>query len=446
MVDEPLVPSAPSEESKRSSAELVLADAIAQGLHRHRNAAGNEATAINKPAKPAIFSSPDIVTSFDLPDAPARDETSVLRTHFPAAPSLVPLVADKPVAEQPVGGRASEVLGAANVGVLFVNLGAPVAAKSSVILRFLKEAFSDPRVIENGSSFWKPTFFRKMAVNCLVLPVRAWRGVPSYRKIWNQDKHELPLTTITRSQAEKLTGIFEPLGKHLIVDWAMRYAEPSIATRLSALIASGCDRILVVPLYPQCSSLTTATICDEVCRFFIGLNRQPALRIMRAYYDDPHYIELLASSLKAGLKKFSFEPDVILASYPDISKKYLRSGDPYASQCATTIQLLRNYLKVDEKKLMMTYHSRFGHASWLEPATIKTVKALAKRGVKSLAVVLPGFSGDGLETLQQVTLEAARVFKRNGGENFAAVPSLNDSEQGILLITRLAMRELESWV
>ncbi len=231
-----------------------------------------------------------------------------------------------------------------------------------------------------------------------------------------------------------------------MVDWAMRYANPSIASRLEALVARGCDRILVMPLYPQYAAPTTATVGDEVFRFLMRQRRQPALRIMPAYYDDPYYIEVLASSLKAELKALSFEPDVIVASYHGMPQEYVDKGDPYESQCVKTTQLLREQLNLDEAKLMLTYQSRFGRARWLQPYTIKTVKALAKKGVKNLVVITPGFSADCLETLEEIAVENARVFKRYGGENFAAIPCLNDSEAGMLMIWQLAMRELKGWV
>jgi protoporphyrin/coproporphyrin ferrochelatase len=453
VINEPLVPSAPSDESKSGSAELALAAAIAQGLRRHREAAAlhetaeikNVATLLVEPAPDTSFYLPE--APIDLPEPPTLGETSALRPHLPSAPTLVPIAAEKATPEPLTDGHVGEAAPAASkIGVLLVNLGAPDVANLASTWRFLKAAFNDPRVTDDVSSFWKRTFFWKMAISGFVLPVRSWRQARSCRKILNQDKRELPLRFITRSQAEKFISILEPLGKHVIVDWAMRYAEPSIAVRLQALVARGCDRILVMPLFPQYSSLTTASICDEVFRVLTGLRRQPALRIMPAYYDDPHYTTLLASALSAELEKLSFQPDVILASYQDVSREYLRNGDPYDSQCAKTTQLLREYLKVDEQKLMMTYQSRLGHTPWLQPSTIKTIKALAKKGVKSLVVVTPGFASDGLETLHDIAMEAERMFKRYGGENFAAVPCLNDSEAGMLLITRLAMRELEGWV
>jgi protoporphyrin/coproporphyrin ferrochelatase len=226
----------------------------------------------------------------------------------------------------------------------------------------------------------------------------------------------------------------------------MRYANPSIASRLEALLERGCERVLIMPLYPQYSAATTATVCDEVFRFMMRLRRQPALRILPAYYDDRQYIAMLAASLKAEMKVLAFNPEVIIASYHGMPRDYIAKGDPYEGQCQRTTELLRADLGLNETELMMTFQSRFGRSRWLEPFTIKTVKALAKKGVKNLVVITPGFSADCLETLEEIAVENARVFKRHGGKNFAAVPCLNDSTGGMSLISQLAMRELKGWV
>jgi ferrochelatase len=328
----------------------------------------------------------------------------------------------------------------AGIGVLLVNLGTPDAAEPKAVRRYLQEFLTDPRVIEKDSLVWK------LVLNGIILPLRSRRRARDYQKIWNREKNESPLKTITRSQAEKLSGILEPLGKHVMVDWAMRYAGPSIASRLQALVDRGCDRILVMPLYPQYAAATTATVCDEVFRFLLTLRRQPAVRIMPAYYDDPYYIEVLSSSLKAELKALPFAPDAIIASYHGMPREYVRKGDPYETQCVRTTELLRAQLKLDDSKLILTYQSRFGRAKWLQPYTIDTVKALAKKGVKNLVVITPGFAADCLETLEEIAVENAHVFKRYGGENFAAIPCLNDSEAGMLMVWQLAMRELKGWV
>jgi protoporphyrin/coproporphyrin ferrochelatase len=329
---------------------------------------------------------------------------------------------------------------AAGIGVLIVNLGTPDAPTPIAVRRYLKEFLTDQRVIEKDSIFWK------LLLNGVILPIRSRRKARDYEKIWNREKNESPFKTVTRSQAEKLGSILEPLGKHVVVEWAMRYASPSIESRLEVLVTRGCERILVMPLYPQYSAATTATVCDEVFRFLMNLRRQPAIRILPAYYDDPYYIEVLASSLKAELRSLPFTPDVIMASYHGMPKEAVAKGDPYESQCARTTELLRAQLGFNEEKFMMTFQSRFGRAQWLGPYTINTVKALAKKGVKNLVVMTPGFSADCLETLEEIAVENARVFKRYGGQNFAAIPCLNDSEAGMLMLWQLAMRELKGWV
>jgi protoporphyrin/coproporphyrin ferrochelatase len=389
------------------------------------------------PAAASATAAPDS-TADAPPTAPVSSPVNEDASH--------PLVAEAPPAEPASPATAAIAIPAApatvenGIGVLLVNLGTPDAADAPAIRRYLKEFLSDRRVIENNSLLWK------FALNGIILPLRSRRKVRDYQKIWNRERNESPIKTITRSQAEKLAGVLEPLGPHVIVDWAMRYANPSIASRLEAMIKRGCERVLVMPLYPQYSAATTATVCDEVYKFMMKLRRQPALRILPPYYDDPYYIEVLASSLKAELNALRFEPDVILASYHGMPKAYVDNGDPYQNQCVRTTELLRTQLGLDENKLVLTFQSRFGRGKWLEPATIKTVKALAKKGVKNLVVITPGFSADCLETLEEIAVDNAHVFKRYGGKNFAAIPCLNDSEAGMLMIWQLAMRELKGWV
>jgi ferrochelatase len=358
------------------------------------------------------------------------------------APAIAPSAetASAPVVSTPSETTVAPAPATGGIGVLIVNLGTPDAPTPAAVRRYLKEFLSDRRVIEKNSLLWKAF------LNAVILPLRSRRRARDYEKIWNRDKDESPIKTITRSQAEKLGGILEPLGKHVIVDWAMRYANPSIASRLEVLVTWGCERILVMPLYPQYSAATTATVCDEVFRFMLRQRVQPALRFLPAYYEDPYYIEVLASSLQAELKSLPFTPDVILASYHGVPKEAVAKADPYQAQCTRTTELLRAQLGLDETKLTMSFQSRFGRAQWLEPYTIATVRALARKGVKNLVVVTPGFSADCLETLEEIKVENARMFMRHGGENFTAIPCLNDSEAGMLMLWRLAMRELKGWV
>ncbi|HEY7662655.1 MAG TPA: ferrochelatase [Xanthobacteraceae bacterium] len=329
---------------------------------------------------------------------------------------------------------------AGKIGILLVNLGTPDAADAVAVRRYLKEFLSDPRVIENQGLGWK------LLLNGVILPIRPRRKARDYAKIWNRENEESPLKTITRSQAAKLAHTLEPLGAQLTVDWAMRYGNPSIASRLADLLARGCERILVVPLYPQYCAATTATVCDEVFRVLARLRYQPALRIAPPYYNDPVYIEALASSLRVELSRLGFEPNAILASFHGVPKAYIDNGDPYYAHCVETMRLLRADLGFDETKLRMTFQSRFGRAQWLEPATDRTIKQLAKGGVKNLVVITPGFSADCLETLEEIAVEGAHIFKKHGGKNFAAIPCLNDSAPGMLVIWQLVLRELKGWV
>jgi ferrochelatase len=329
---------------------------------------------------------------------------------------------------------------AGRIGVLLVNLGTPEAADAPAVRRYLKEFLTDPRVIENQGLVWN------LVLNGIILPIRPRRKARDYAKIWNREKNESPLKTITRAQAEKLSAALEPLGRHLVVDWAMRYGHPAIASKLQELVAQGCERILVVPLYPQYCAATTATAGDEVFRVLTRMRFQPSVRVAPPYYDDPVYIEALASSTRAALSGLGFEPDVILASFHGIPQAFVDKGDPYYAHCLETMRLLRAALALDETKLLLTFQSRFGRAKWLGPATDQTVKALGRRGVKNIAVITPGFSADCLETLEEIAVENAHIFKKHGGRNFVAIPCLNDSAPGMQVISQLALRELKGWI
>ncbi len=324
------------------------------------------------------------------------------------------------------------------IGVLLVNLGTPDATDYWSMRRYLKEFLSDRRVIEENRLKWW------LVLNLIILTVRPGRKGRDYDKIWNKERNESFLTTITRAQAEKLAAMLPD--RTLLIDWAMRYGNPSIASRLDAMQASGCDRILVVPLYPQFAAATTATVCDKVFEFLARMRWQPALRVAPAWFDEPVYIDAIAASLEQSLEKLAFKPDVILASFHGMPEEYLRKGDPYYCQCHKTARLLRDRLKLDETKLMLTFQSRFGPAEWLKPYTDATVRRLAEKGVKNLAVITPGFAADCLETLEEIAMENAAIFRHAGGENFAAIPCLNDSPGGMAVIRDVVLRELKGWI
>lgn len=328
---------------------------------------------------------------------------------------------------------------AARVGVLLVNLGTPDSADAAGVRVYLKEFLSDPRVIEDQGLLWK------IILNGVILNVRPREKARDYQSIWNTERNESPLKTITRAQSEKLAaGIADK--SHVVVDWAMRYGNPSIQAGIEGLMQRGCERILVVPLYPQYSAATSATVCDEAFRVLASLRAQPTLRVTPPYYQDAFYIDALATSIEDHLKTLSFKPELIVASFHGMPKEYVDKGDPYRDQCIATTQALRRRLGLDETKFLLTFQSRFGRAEWLQPYTDETIGKLAKDGVKKIAVVMPGFSADCLETLEEIAGENAEIFKHNGGEEFTAVPCLNDSEPGMEVIRQLVLRELQGWI
>jgi protoporphyrin/coproporphyrin ferrochelatase len=325
------------------------------------------------------------------------------------------------------------------VGVLLVNLGTPDTVDAKGVRVYLKEFLSDPRVIEDQGLLWK------LVLNGIILRTRPRSKARDYRKIWNVERDESPLKTITRAQAEKLArGIADH--DHVEVDWAMRYGNPSIRAGIETLMARGCDRLLVVPLYPQYSAATSATVCDEVFRVLATMRAQPTLRVTPPYYEDESYIEAIAASVETHLAALPFKPDLIVASFHGMPKEYVDKGDPYEKQCIATVGALRRRLQLDETKLLLTFQSRFGNAEWLQPYTDKTVEKLAKDGVRRIAVVMPGFAADCLETLEEIAGENAEIFKHNGGEAFSAIPCLNDSDGGMDVIRQLVLRELQGWI
>jgi ferrochelatase len=332
---------------------------------------------------------------------------------------------------QAAGGR---------IGVLLVNLGTPDSTGYWAMRRYLKEFLSDRRVIEENRLKWW------LVLNLIILSVRPGRKGRDYDKIWNRERNESPLKTITRSQSDKLDEMLDKIAKRVRVDWAMRYGNPSIRSRLEALAAQDCERILIVPLYPQYAAATTATVCDEVFRVLSSMRFQPTLRVAAPYFAEPVYIDALAASLNAALAKLAFKPEVIIASYHGMPESYVAKGDPYFKQCAETTALLRKKLKFNDERLIMTFQSRFGTAEWIKPYTDATVKSLAERGVKSLAIIMPGFSADCLETLEEIAMENAEIFRHAGGENFAAIPCLNDTPGGMAVIRDVVTRELKGWV
>jgi len=352
-----------------------------------------------------------------------------IETSLPAEPPAIALPADHPRIRP---GR---------VGVLLMNLGTPEGTGYWPMRAYLKEFLSDQRVIEEPRWKWWPI------LNLIILSVRPGKKGKDYASIWNKERNEGPLKTITRSQTEQLAARLKDFaGERIVFDWAMRYGFPDVKSRIKHLQNAGCDRILLVPLYPQYAAPTSATACDHAFRALMEMRWQPAVRVAPPYHDDPAYIGALATSMRASLAKLDFEPEVILCSFHGMPKEYLLKGDPYHCQCVKTWRLLGDELGLPAERFRLTFQSRFGPDEWLQPYTDETVKALAQGGTKSLAIVAPGFSADCLETLEELDVENREIFLHNGGKQFAYLPCLNDSAEGIDVIEAVTRRELMGWV
>ena len=325
------------------------------------------------------------------------------------------------------------------VGVLIINLGTPDATDYFSMRKYLKEFLSDARVIEANRIVWW------FILNFIILTKRPTSSGEAYKSIWNKEKDESPLKTITRSQAEKIAKDLADYDD-VVIEWGMRYGNPSTKAGIESLQAQGCDRILLFPLYPQYAAATTATACDKAFDALKEMRWQPTIRVVPPYFEDPDYIEALADSIQDHIAELEWTPDLVIASFHGLPKRYFEAGDPYHCQCAKTTRLLRNRLGWSEDKLKLTFQSRFGKEEWLQPYTDETIETLAKQGIKKIAVVCPGFSADCVETLEEIALEAGEIFKENGGENFTLIPCLNDSQDSIRVLSGLIKNELRGWV
>ena len=320
-----------------------------------------------------------------------------------------------------------------------MNLGTPEATSYGPMRRYLKEFLSDPRVIEVNPVLWW------FILNGVILTFRPQKSGKAYEKIWNKTLNESPLKTITRGQGERLREALKDRPE-IIVDWAMRYGQPPVGQRIEALKAQGCDRILLVPLYPQYSAATTATALDKCFDALKTMRWQPATRSVPPYFDHPAYIEALVKSLKQHIKALPWKPDLILASFHGLPREYLTKGDPYYCHCMKTARLLRKKMKLSPEQLQVVFQSRFGRAEWLQPYAQGTVEGLPAKGVKNLAMIMPGFSADCVETLEEVAIGLDETFKHAGGVNFSAVPCLNDSPDSIEMLEALVRQELKGWL
>ncbi len=324
------------------------------------------------------------------------------------------------------------------VGVLLINLGTPEGTDYWPMRRYLKEFLSDRRVIEVNPVLWW------VLLNGIILSTRPKKSGHAYEQIWNRERNESPLKTITRSQAEKLAARLSDLPQ-VIVDWGMRYGLPPTKERIEALKDQGCDRILLFPLYPQYSASTTATALDKAYDALKSMRWQPAIRTVPPYFDNPAHIEALAQSLEHHLGTLDWEPDLILASFHGLPKDYFMAGDPYHCHCMKTARLLGERMKLPREKLQVVFQSRFGKAEWLQPYAQQTVEELPSKGVKKLVMITPGFASDCVETLEEVAIGLKETFEEAGGEMFSVAPCLNDSEPSIAMLESLVRTELKGW-
>ncbi|MFA7440369.1 MAG: ferrochelatase [Sphingomonadaceae bacterium] len=319
------------------------------------------------------------------------------------------------------------------VGVLLINLGSPDAPTPGAVRRYLKEFLSDRRVVELPKFLWQPI------LRGVVLTTRPRRSAANYVRIWDREADDSPLRVFTAGQAKALQGAFGP---DVIVDFAMRYGNPSMEDRLHALAAAGCDRVLLAPLYPQYCAATTATALDEAFRIFSGWRKIPAIRTLPPYFAHPAYIDALARSVRRALP---VEPEVLLLSFHGMPESTRRAGDPYYDQCQETARLLRAELGYDAESMPVAFQSRFGRARWLEPATEPMLRQLAAAGKRRVAVLTPGFAADCLETLEEIGIGARETFLAAGGTDFTLVSCLNDDLLSVEMLCNIIGEQLAGW-
>lgn len=326
------------------------------------------------------------------------------------------------------------------IGILLLNLGTPDATDYWSIRRYLKEFLSDRRVIELNPVKWQ------IILNLFILTTRPFKTGHAYDQIWLKETDESPLRLYTRNQATRLAESFSSLGGRVLVDWAMRYGNPSTESKIREMQEKGCERILLVALYPQYSASTTATAYDKAFEALMKLRWQPAVRTTPAYHDEPTYIRALANSIESHLKTLDWSPDLVVTSYHGLPMRYFRAGDPYHCHCYKTTRLVREALGWEERRILVAFQSRFGKEEWLQPYLQETVEALPGKGVKNLAILCPGFSSDCVETLEEVNIGIRESFLEAGGENFTYIPCLNDTPDGMTVIRSIVERELQGWL
>src|SRR6056297_412149 len=327
------------------------------------------------------------------------------------------------------------------IGILLANLGTPDHYSYWPMRRYLNEFLSDRRVIDYSPWIWQPL------LQLVILTKRPFSSGAAYKSIWNEEADESPLMTITRAQTAKIRAALE--GRHgdeLVVDFCMRYGNPSTPSKVQALADQGCRRIVFFPLYPQYAGATTATANDQFFRSLLDLKWQPPVRTVPAYFETPKYIDALAQSVERAYGAMETRPDILVCSYHGVPKRYLMEGDPYHCQCQKTTRLLKERLGWDDSEIVTTFQSRFGPEEWLKPYTVEEVARLAEAGKKNIAVCAPAFSSDCIETLEEINEEIKESFEEAGGESFTYIPCLNDDDLHIESLVDVIEGNLAGWV
>jgi ferrochelatase len=328
----------------------------------------------------------------------------------------------------------------AKIGILFSNLGTPDATDYWSMRRYLSQFLSDKRVVDYPAWKWQPL------LQLIILSKRPFSSGAAYRSIWNNEADESPLLTITKAQTDGMRALMkERYGEQVVVDFCMRYGNPSIKSKVREMVEAGCQKILFFPLYPHYAGATSATANDAFFRALMQEKWQPIARVVSPYFDDPSYIDALAQSIERSYATLDKRPDILVCSYHGVPQRYLMEGDPYHCQCQKTTRLLRERLGWDKTEIMTTFQSKFGPEEWLQPYTVEEVARLAKAGKTNIAVCAPAFSADCIETLEEINEEIKESFEEGGGKKFTYIPCLNDDAAHLEALAGIIDSNLGGW-
>ena len=330
---------------------------------------------------------------------------------------------------------------AERVGILLANLGTPDNYDYWSMRRYLNEFLSDRRVIDYSPWIWQPL------LQLIILTKRPFSSGAAYKSIWNEEQGESPLMTITKAQTEKIKdAMHDRYGDQVMVDFCMRYGNPSTKSKVREMTKAGCQKILFFPLYPHYAGATSATANDQFFRALMEEKWQPVTRVVEPYFAHPKYIEALSQSIERSYAMMEDKPDILVCSYHGVPKRYLLEGDPYHCQCQKTTRLLKERLGWDDDSICTTFQSRFGPEEWLKPYTVEEVARLAETGKKKIAVCAPAFSADCIETLEEINEEIRESFEEAGGESFTYIPCLNDDQAHIEALSTVIEDNLKGWL